>query len=376
MGKRYVVFGAIVLAAVVGLVGLARWTSNEDDTQLDSTPAPMVREGLREVFVAPTGDDTQEGTIDHPLATIGRAANAVATRGTIYLRGGVYDQAVDNILPDHVTLQAYNGEAVILRPTAGNFVVLIAGDTKSHIVIEDLVLDGSNIGLDTVKVTAGAHDITFVDCEIMNAKSPDANFNHGVLISSRAYNVTLTRCSVHDNGRDQFSHGIYCAGVAGIVIAESHIYHNAGHGIHCAGNNDRAAYTIRRNFIYSNGDYGIGAYYGTATIVNNVVRRHQVANIRVGYALMGTALWHNTLLQDNMTVNGVRVVTITRANAVIDIANNVIVDSTGPGIQLRGSNHAFGVLVQVRTNLMTNNRMGNLVADTGSNTLFIEVGTL
>jgi hypothetical protein len=48
-------------------------------------------------YVAPTGSDANDGSIEHPFATVQRGQTAVAPGDTIYLRGGTYTPAMDQI---------------------------------------------------------------------------------------------------------------------------------------------------------------------------------------------------------------------------------------------------------------------------------------
>ena len=41
-------------------------------------------------YVATDGDDTQEGTLDHPWATLAHAAKTVGVGDTVYVKEGIY----------------------------------------------------------------------------------------------------------------------------------------------------------------------------------------------------------------------------------------------------------------------------------------------
>ena len=62
-------------------------------------------------FVAPSGSDTNPGTIGAPFRTIQRAANVAGTGSTVDIRGGVYRETVTP-RSSGVTFQAYNNENV------------------------------------------------------------------------------------------------------------------------------------------------------------------------------------------------------------------------------------------------------------------------
>lgn len=50
-----------------------------------------------EVYIAPDGSDSNDGTIDRPFATIQRAQHAVEPGDTVYLRGGTYTPTEEQI---------------------------------------------------------------------------------------------------------------------------------------------------------------------------------------------------------------------------------------------------------------------------------------
>jgi hypothetical protein len=72
------------------------------------------------LFVAPTGDDANAGTIDAPLATVQRAVDLVQPGGTIALRGGTYAPTTNirimrsGTADAPITLTSHGGEAVLL----------------------------------------------------------------------------------------------------------------------------------------------------------------------------------------------------------------------------------------------------------------------
>jgi hypothetical protein len=69
-----------------------------------------------EVFVAPTGDDANPGTLGKPFRTIGKAAATLQPDDTCWLRGGVYRETVrpanSGVEGKPVRFAAYKGEAV------------------------------------------------------------------------------------------------------------------------------------------------------------------------------------------------------------------------------------------------------------------------
>ncbi len=94
-------------------------------------PAAPAKPPAVDFFIAPTGDDTNPGTLDKPFATLWRARNAVrdARRATpkpsavtVHLRGGTYFlPGMFNILPHDtgladlpITYRSYRDERAVL----------------------------------------------------------------------------------------------------------------------------------------------------------------------------------------------------------------------------------------------------------------------
>jgi hypothetical protein len=46
-----------------------------------------------QIFIAPNGDDSHDGSFDNPLRTIPEALKKIAPGDTIYMRGGVYEES-------------------------------------------------------------------------------------------------------------------------------------------------------------------------------------------------------------------------------------------------------------------------------------------
>src|SRR5688572_20030106 len=105
-------------------------------------------------YVAPTGNDSQDPTVDSTAGTIGKpfrtlnyAVRFLKPGETLFIRAGTYAEAlIDNIPAGTswsapVTVSAYQNEPVTLRPPAGATWVLHFYERQSYIVVNGLVLD-------------------------------------------------------------------------------------------------------------------------------------------------------------------------------------------------------------------------------------------
>ncbi len=199
-----------------------------------------------EYFVAPSGNDWAAGDLDHPFLTIRRALDAAEAGDTITLRNGVYEGGV-NVDIDNLTIRSKPGEwAVIESPLTmqtdghANSVIRYSFDVhggklenleiaggyyygvmfwdwwdsdfqagSTHIGASGITLDGVKIhdtGVDAVKITPGANDITIINSEI---------YNTGRRTTSSADGID------NNNGDRMIARNNYIHDIAGIGILTS-----------------------------------------------------------------------------------------------------------------------------------------------------------
>ncbi|WP_432969100.1 sigma-70 family RNA polymerase sigma factor [Dactylosporangium sp. CA-233914] len=128
--------------------------------------------GRAEYFVAPNGSDSADGSLEHPFATLTKAATVVRPGQTIALRGGTY------------------------RPTAP-ITVDTSGTEDQRITLssygtEHPIIDASRIPADKWAITQHGSYWTVQGLEVMNSRS------HAYVCISCRQNRFL-RLSMHDN---------------------------------------------------------------------------------------------------------------------------------------------------------------------------------
>jgi hypothetical protein len=106
-------------------------------------------------YVAPTGNDSGDGSLSNPFQTLPRAQQAMQASGgttlTTYLRGGVYTPAVDDSCDCMLNLgSSDNGETWSYYPPDGVDSAIIEGGST-----------GSGVGPGVVLSVAGSTDVTF-----------------------------------------------------------------------------------------------------------------------------------------------------------------------------------------------------------------------
>lgn len=157
--------------------------------------------GPRVLWVAPDGDDAGPGTETEPLATVGKAVDAVRPGDTIRLTDGVYSQVSTLHISKSGTAQApitlevaagdsaeINGAGIAADPQ-GNYRPILDFQATSHWNISGIELaDGPSVGVSCTDCT----DTAWADVEIHD------NGDHGVTCGS-CERTTWTRLDTHHN---------------------------------------------------------------------------------------------------------------------------------------------------------------------------------
>src|SRR5262245_56722869 len=87
-------------------------------------------------YLSTSGSDASAGSAAAPWATLRHAIPLLHPGDTLYLRGGTYAQSINatsftvpsgTSWSSPVTISAYPGEAVTLRPSSGPYVVYLTG---------------------------------------------------------------------------------------------------------------------------------------------------------------------------------------------------------------------------------------------------------
>ncbi len=222
-------------------------------------------------YVSLDGNDSNDGSIDHPWRSIQKGTRSLQPGDTVLIRGGVYaignkDDAIElpSGAPDrYVTLKAYPGEDVVIQgnyPTLGDYVwngINIKG--QSYIRIEDLTVRRFHSAL---SCRAPGHHV------VVQGNTFEYNSESGIA-SEGAATGTLRGCDyltvvgnrIHDNGyydNGKPATGPYEGWSSGITIHPD--------GKPFAADNDYSTFhsVISGNVIYHNYD-GTGADFGRSS---------------------------------------------------------------------------------------------------------------
>ncbi len=272
-----------------------------------SSLPPATGAAGKNYFMSLNGSDSNPGTLEAPLLTLRKATSLLKAGDTLFLREGVYDEALLNTLLQGeswsrpITIRAYPGERPTLQPR-GEVGGVVNLATSSYLILDGLILDAQfessyNHDLPVVKVTSNAHHIRFVNCEVKNAQN-----SHGFLLTGpQGDHVEIINCDIHDNGQmkdGSENHGLYISSVTNL-IENSRVYNNASWGFHLfSGRSDGTV--IRNNRIWANQGGVLLSNGLDVSIFNNSIMKNQGSGIEMrGYlALSGTKLFHNSIVNN------------------------------------------------------------------------------
>ena len=292
-------------------------------------------------YVATNGDDANLCTLSAPCRTINHGASLLTPGDTLYVRAGTYAESLVDAFrngtswSNAVTLAVYPGETVVLSPGGGHDYAIYVGPSHSYIVIEGLVIDGTDLGSNTIQLE-GADHIRLKNVEVKNS------VYSGVWVSGSANEFIGLQS--HDNGFTVYEgngycwYGIYMHGNSH-VIEHSSFHHNGGYGIHIydnVGGNDDII--VRNNVIYENGHCGVGGrgiVYDSGSgglIYNNVIWGNATGGITVDYRAFNTKVYNNTVV-NNPDLG----IYIGSGSSSAEVSNNIVyqngssIDNDGSG---------------------------------------------
>jgi parallel beta-helix repeat protein len=262
-------------------------------------------------YVSPSGSDSvscAQASGGTPMRTIGAAAKCLRPGDTLFIRGGTYAEEFGyNAIPGGtswdkpVTIAAYPGEEVILRPNSGASRVFTFIEGQQYIILDGLVMDASNVAYDAVKITCSgdcssgnAHHIRIQNSEIKNAPS------QGILGGEYSEFVNL---DVHHNGQKCFGtfhcHGIYTGGNNNLIEGSQFHDQPMGYGIHIYDGSDGVGADnniVRNNVVYGNSANGMILSSGADNAAyDNTIYNNGGVGIQLDYGADNSQVYNNTI---------------------------------------------------------------------------------
>jgi hypothetical protein len=305
---------------------------------------PVTIQPDNEYYVSPKGNDTNPGTLLRPWRTIGKAASVVEAGDTVYIRGGMYQEAVDinssGTSDAQIKILAYPGETPVID--GNNFTIPQDSNAPllelsgNYIIVSGLEVRYSRyIGV----LLSGTHDI---------ADKINSHHNyHGGMNEGGDYSI-IQNSVVWSNDMQNYN-GINPAGDStGLTAARSPNYA-----------------VLKNNVVFGNWGIGLSTYEANHTIiVNNIVYDNFGTNVYISDAT-------NILFQNNFVYTtgsmlrseqiGIQMgdETSNPPSSNINIINNIVYNTTRNLYCLRGSS---GRMVNV---LIANNTFVNSTEESG-----------
>jgi Right handed beta helix region/Protein of unknown function (DUF1565) len=298
--------------------------------------SPSAAEGAT-YYVSTSGNDANSGTQTSPFQTIAKGLSVIKVGDTLYIRGGTYAETIDSnrqTIPTGtsytaggvVTIAAYPGETVTLRPSRCGNIVNLAHAYIQYIIFDRLVLDAINcdFGLGTFSTT---HHIRVQNCEFKNAAYNNVN------VGRDAHHYEFLKVVSHDagyrisggSGGNQ-GYGLYIEGSDNLVDGGS-FYGNSGYNIHLySGYTQVPNRNVIRNVVSYNccslgpSQAGILLAKGDANMAYNNIIYGNPNGLEVGYGASNSKVYNNTIYSH--TNNGISVRASTEVNTIIK--NNIL----------------------------------------------------
>jgi hypothetical protein len=254
-----------------------------------------------EYFVANNGDDWNAGTQTAPFLTIRRALDAAQAGDTITLRNGVYEGGI-NIDVSNLTIRSMPNEWAVIEAPLTQF----TDGHQNSVIRYNFDVQGGR--LQNLEIAGGYYyGVMFWDWW-------DSDFNAGSTHVG-ASGVTIDHCKIHDTGVDAVK---ITPGANDITILNSEIYNSGRRTKESADgidNNNGDRIIARGNFVHDTAGIGILTSGGEdgSLIEQNLVEDTGGAGIVNGFytelewiepaANPGHFASLNTIVRNNIVVN-------------------------------------------------------------------------
>jgi parallel beta-helix repeat protein len=283
-------------------------------------------------YVATDGDDSSPGTEEQPFRTINKGISVLEPGDTTYVKVGTYDEMLQGFSSGTswdapITVAAYPGHTVIVRPSPATFVVSFVA--CQYVIVDGFIFDGTNVQHDTVKLLSDAHYIRIKDCEIKNAPA----YGNGILIASSCNYNEFIHLEVHSNGGAGHGHGLYIEGSYNLVEG-CDVHDNSNFGVHIYnGYSGRTANhnVVRKNRVYDNASFGILLGSGENNIAYNNIVWGNGSGFKIGDNGVNSEAYNNTVYNNS----GTGILIFSESNGAI-VRNNIVYQN-GNSIQDQGS---------------------------------------
>ena len=204
-------------------------------------------------YVATDGDDSNPGSLAQPWRTIQHAAETVGPGDTVYVRGGVYNEAVtvqvSGAEGSPITFASHPGETAILDGTGltdpdGPVGFRLAD--RSHLVIQGFeIRQFTSSDPDAVPtgifVSGASHHVTLRDNHIHHIETQAQDGNaHGIAVYGDQAPASIHHLLIQGNELDHLKLGwseslVLNGNVEQFQVLDNHVHHNDNIGIDLIG---------------------------------------------------------------------------------------------------------------------------------------------
>lgn len=358
MGQRIMLVLLTIMMIAVGSFPVSA-TSNQIELPF-KIYLPVIANGSPGYYVSPTGNDQNPGTSNQPWRTIGKAAGSVTPGDTVYLRTGVYNEAVSlNISGTEqkpITFRAYPGENPIIDgnnqlPKSYTGLLYVKGDWIRISGIEvrnsayvGIQLHGQHDAAD--QIYSHHHQRTGIWVQgdygtvensrlwrnaLINENNKAGNGSAALTTARDSINGTTDYAILRNNTVwENWGIGIDSYESNGTIIEGNLVHDNAIGNIYIS---DATNILCNRNFLYmtpGNITYGLNANFGillgdelytppsnNITVINNIAYGNNL-NLKWHSGDGGSGIMKNVLIANNTFVNNMP---NNNGNANLDISN-------------------------------------------------------
>jgi nitrous oxidase accessory protein NosD len=291
-------------------------------------------------YVALDGDDANPGTEAQPFRTIGKGIGVLDPGDALYVASGTYTESLMGITLAGtnwnypITIAAYPGGTVVVRPNSGTQVLTLAD--SHYVIIDGFILDGDDARTNVVKMW-DSHHVRIQNSEIKGATSQGILVVNYLTVESD-YNE-FVNLDIHDNGTTDSHHGLYIE-TSYNLIDRCTIHHNAGFGVHvymqscddCANDNVVSNNMIHDNATAGGSGAGIILSSGSGNLAYNNLVWGNKYGVTVAYGVSGAKVYNNTVY-----ANDGYGISIDASSTGAVVQNNIVYENAWAEIHDEGS---------------------------------------
>jgi parallel beta-helix repeat protein len=323
-------------------------------------------------YVASNGSDKNAGLINSPFKTIQHGIDVLKAGGTLYVRGGTYNEKVvvksSGEKDKYITIQNYSNEKVIINGSTKGYDGIINISDKNYIRVKGLELCNNSTGSTPMGVSIGGsgEGVEILNNKVYNIKS-DENA-HGIAVygtnGSKSINkIKLSGNELYNMELGQSESMVVNGNVQNFEISNNVIHDNNNIGIDCIGFEGTAS----ENDQARNG-----------VVINNIVYNISASKNRTYSDACADGIYvdggKDIVIERNKSFNcdiGIEVASehLNKLTSNVVVRNNLVYGCSLYGISFGGadSRNGYSGNCKFLNNTIYNNKVGINISKTMSN---------